>query len=421
MSNRETDVLILGGGVIGLACAHYLLQAGRSVRVLERDTVGAATSHGNCGTITPSHAPPLAAPGTIAKALKWMLRPDAPFYVKPRPDPALAAWLLHFAARCNTADWRRSAAAKGALLTASRQLLESLVREQRLDCEFVASGLRYVYATEQGFAQGVAELDRLSELGIQTQVIDSKQLALDEPALLPDMAGAIHFPGDAHFRPDRFTAELARRVREQGGEIEEGVAVEGFSIERGRVHSVATSAGPRGGRDVLAALGPWSPALLAQTGLRLPIQPGKGYSITYSRPSLAPRIPLVLRERSVCVTSWADGFRLGSTMEFSGYDASLNRTRLDALERAAREYLREPTGAEKREEWCGWRPMTYDDLPILGRAPDRDNLWLATGHGMMGMGMSAITGQLLAELITGRSPSLDPTPYRPGRFSSALR
>lgn len=417
MSEHEPDVLILGGGVIGLACAHYLLQAGRSVRVLEQGRVGAATSHGNCGTITPSHAAPLAAPGVILKSLKSMLHPDAPLYIKPRIDLPLASWLLNFAARCNKGDWRRTAMSKGALLQASRQLLESLVREQRLDCEFQASGLNYVYRTEQAFARDREDIAGLREFGIESRLLDAAALAAEEPALLPDMAGAIHFPGDAHLRPDRFTGELARVIREHGGVIEEQVAVIDLSLEGGRVQSVSTSAGKRHGREILVALGPWSAPMLASTGLRIPVQPGKGYSITYARPALAPRIPLVLRERSVCVTAWGSGFRLGSTMEFSGYDQSLNRVRLEALERGSREYLREPVGPQKLEEWYGWRPMTYDDLPILGRAPNRENLWLATGHGMMGMGMSAISGQLLADLITGRSPSIDPGPSSPARFA----
>jgi len=156
---------------------------------------------------------------------------------------------------------------------------------------------------------------------------------------------------------------------------------------------------------------------LQQLDLRLPIQPGKGYSITYDRPAIAPCVPLVLKERSVCVTAWGSGFRLGSTMEFSGYDASLNRRRLDALERGAREYLHAPVGPRKLEEWFGWRPMTWDDVPILGRAPGHENLWLATGHGMLGVSMSAASGHLLADLICGRTPIVDPAPSSPRRFA----
>ena len=413
---NDADVLILGGGVIGLACAHSLLQAGRSVRIIERDHVGGATSHGNCGTITPSHAPPLAAPGTILKALRWMLSPDAPLYVKPRLDPSLAQWLLRFSARCNHRDWHQAGLAKAAILHRSRALLEQWVEKFQLDCEFQNSGVRYIYRDAAEFESACRELPELADFGIATHIIASDELARDEPALLPGMAGAIEFPNDAHLRPDRYCAELARIVRDQGGIIEEGVSVSGFSGDRGRLDVVHTIAGTRRGRDVIAAFGPWSPTLLRQLSLRLPIQPGKGYSITYSRPSLAPRTPIVLKERSVCVTAWDSGFRLGSTMEFSGFDDSLNRRRLDALERAAAEYLCEPIGPQKQEEWFGWRPMTFDDLPILGKAPGWDNLWLATGHGMLGVTLSAGTGELIADLICERAPTVDPAPYRADRF-----
>jgi D-amino-acid dehydrogenase len=168
--------------------------------------------------------------------------------------------------------------------------------------------------------------------------------------------------------------------------------------------------------DVVLAAGSWSPSLARDFGLRIPIQPGKGYSITYDRPASVPRRPLVLWERSVCVTAWDSGFRLGSTMEFSGYDASLNRRRLAALERGAAEYLREPVGPTRREQWFGWRPMTWDDLPLIGPVPDRRRAWVATGHGMLGVSMCMATAALLGDLMLGREPLVDPRPYRPGRF-----
>jgi len=416
MNDRDTDVLVIGGGVIGLACALYLLRAGRSVRVLERGGVGDATSHGNCGTLTPSHAAPLASPATLLRGLKWMLRPDAPLYIPPRFDPALAAWLLRFSARCNRRDWWRSARAKGALLLRSRKLIEELVRAEGLDCGFRASGLRYVYREERNFAQDRAGLDELRELGVASRLLDGAQLAQAEPALREGMAGAIEFPDDAQLRPERYTAELARRVRELGGEVVEGVEATSLEVERGTVVGARTAQGTESARDVIVALGPWTARFLAPHGLDLPIQPGKGYSQTYSKPSVVPNMPVVLREHSVCVTAWSDGFRLGSTMEFSGYDSSLNATRLAALERGARDYLREPVGPELRERWYGWRPMTYDDLPILGAAPKLQRLWLAAGHGMMGMGMSAVTGEMLAQLITGAETALDPALYSLSRF-----
>ena len=418
MSDDDAEVLILGGGVIGLACAHYLLAAGRSVRILEQGRVGGAASHGNCGTLTPSHAPPLAVPGMMGQALRWMLSPSAPLYIKPRWDPALMRWLMGAARRCNPEDWRASGLAKGALLNLSRALTEDLVYGQDLDCSFRASGFHYVFRSARALERQQRDLPLLAEMGIRASVLDGAALAADEPALLPGMAGAIHFPGDAQLRPDRYTAELARVVREAGGVIEEGVCISGFESGRRGIDAVLTNEGRRTGAKVLMALGAWSPQFARSLGLVIPIQPGKGYSITYDRPMRTPRRPLVLKERSVCVTAWDDGFRLGSTMEFSGYDDRLNRTRLAALERGAAEYLHEPAGPAKREEWCGWRPMVVDDLPLLGRSPRHSNLWLATGHGMMGMGMAAGTGRVIADLMLGRAPPIDPAPYSPARFTA---
>jgi len=410
------DVLIIGGGAIGLATALALLDAGRGVRILEAGAVGGGASHGNCGTITPSHAPPLAAPGVVAQALRWMFTPDAPLYLKPRVDPALWHWLLRFAVRCNPRDWRQSTQARAALLNDARARLADWVSRYDLQCEFEEEGLDYVFRDPRRFQQYVDESVVLKTFGIATQVFGGTDYEREEPAMLPGVAGAIRFPGDARLRPDRYVAELARVVRERGGVIEEQCRVDRLEPTSDGVR-LATSQGERKGGEAVIALGAWTPAFARRLGIRAPIQPGKGYSITYSRPARVPRHPMVLKDRSVCVTVWGSGFRLGSTMEFSGHDDTLNATRLAALERGAREFLREPVGAEVHERWCGWRPMTWDDLPLLGRAPGQRKVWIAAGHGMLGISMSTATGQLMADLMTGRPPAFDPSPYRPERFA----
>ena len=416
MNPPHDDVLIIGGGAIGLATALALLDAGRGVRILEAGAVGGGASHGNCGTITPSHAPPLAAPGVVAQALRWMFTPDAPLYLKPRIDPALWHWLLRFAARCNPRDWRQSTQARAALLNDARARLADWVSRYGLQCEFEEEGLDYVFRDPRKFQQYVDESVVLKTFGIATQVFGGTDYEREEPAMLPGVAGAIRFPGDARLRPDRYVAELARVVRERGGVIEEQCRVDRLEPMSDGVR-LATSQGERKGGDAVIALGAWTPAFARRLGIRAPIQPGKGYSITYSRPARVPRHPMVLKDRSVCVTVWGSGFRLGSTMEFSGHDDTLNATRLAALERGAREFLREPVGAEVHERWCGWRPMTWDDLPLLGRAPGQRKVWIAAGHGMLGISMSTATGQLMADLMTGRPPAFDPSPYRPERFA----
>ncbi|MFI4969493.1 MAG: NAD(P)/FAD-dependent oxidoreductase, partial [Lysobacterales bacterium] len=403
MTTLTSDVLILGGGVIGLSCALYLLDAGRGVTVLEQGSAGCAASHGNCGTLTPSHAGPLAMPGMIATALHWLFKADAPLRIKPRLDPALLRWLLEFAGHCNWADFERATRAKAPLLRRSRELIGELVLREHLDCEFEARGTLNVFRGAANFDKTCALHERLAQFGVRADVLDGAATLAREPALKAGVAGALFNPGDAQLRPDRYVAELARVVRAKGGRIVEQTRVAGVAREGSRISRVATSHGDFSARETVLALGAWSPRFARQLGLRIPIQPGKGYSITYTRPALCPRIPLTLKEPSVCVTAWESGYRLGSTMEFAGYDTSLNRTRLDALRHGAAEFLHEPEGPAVVEEWYGWRPMTPDDLPMLGRAPGTDNLVVATGHGMLGVTMSAGTGMLISEIVTGKA------------------
>jgi D-amino-acid dehydrogenase len=417
MNASRDDVLILGGGVIGLACALYLLKTGASVRVLEQGTPGYGSSHGNCGTITPSHAPPLAMPGMVGLALRSMFSVDAPLYLNPRLDGPRLRWLLGFARRCNWHDFAAAATARAAILQRSRRLLAELVHDEKLDCEFMEAGELYVYRTEQRrLADERGHVAVLERCGIDVQRLRGEQVEAMEPALKPGVAGGLFHPGDARLRPDRYVAELARRVVELGGVIESGARIERFGTTRDRLTEVHSSRGVFRGERVVLALGAWSPLLGKSLGLKLPMQPGKGYSLTYNRPARAPRHALVLREASVCVTTWDSGYRLGSTMEFSGYAEGLNHARLDALRRGAATCLHEPEGSELQEEWWGWRPMSVDEIPIIGPSTRWSNLWLATAHGMLGVSMSAATGELIASMLAGVTPPIDVTPYAPARF-----
>lgn len=415
MKFPQDDVLIIGAGAIGLATALALSEAGRQVRVLDAGRLGGATSHGNCGTITPSHAPPLAAPGVPMRALRWMLSLQAPLYIPPRFDPALWRWLARFAARCNQHDWLQSTQGRAALLNDSGQRLAEWVRHYQLDCEFAEKGLDYVFREQANFERHAVECEALQQLDIATQVIEGNDYLRQEPAFKDGVVGAIRFPGDASLRPDRYTAELGRVLRARGVQIEEHCALLSFEPQERGVR-VQTAKGERRAAELVLATGAWSPQLARSVGLRMPIQPGKGYSITASQPAQVPSRPVVLKDRSVFVIAWDGQMRLGGTMEFSGHDSRMNETRLQALEQAAHQYLRQPLGETVHERWYGWRPMTWDDMPILGRSPRHAHVWLAAGHGMLGISMSSGSGQLMADLITGQAPAIDPSPYRAERF-----
>ena len=206
------------------------------------------------------------------------------------------------------------------------------------------------------------------------------------------------------------------RLARDGVVFTENCALTDFCASGGRIEAVETSSGRVAAREVVLAAGAWSQGVASRLGVKVPIQPGKGYSITMGRPALCPQTPCYLHERRVVATPWASGYRLGGTMEFSGFSTDLNRRRVDALKSAAGEYLRQPLGQPILEEWAGLRPMTYDDLPVIGRAPGVANLLLATGHGMLGITTAPATGKLVAELICGEPPHIDPSPFRVERF-----
>jgi D-amino-acid dehydrogenase len=411
----RADVLIVGGGVIGLAAAWYLARAGRSVHVLDRGRAGHGASRSNCGLVTPSHAAPIAGPGMPRTVFRGLLRRDAPFRVKPRLDPSFLSWGLAFLRRCNAEDAARSARAKAGLLLLSREATPVLLRDAGIACEWEEAGLLVVYRTRAAMDKDARENAHLAPHGILVESLDAAQLAAREPALLPGLLGAHFYPQDAHLRPETLLTGLARAVAERGVTLEENTPALGFRTANGRVTAVDTPQGPREGAEVLLATGAWSGPLARQLGLKVPIQPGKGYSLTMDRPAHCPRHPLLLRERRVAVTPWGSGFRLGGTMEFAGFDDRLDPVRLGALTRGAADYLRGPLPAGRREEWAGWRPMTPDDLPLLGRAPGYTNLTVAAGHCMLGTTLAAGTGQVLAELLAGAAPSVDLAPFSPAR------
>lgn len=412
------QVVIIGGGVIGAACAYYLAREGRSVTILERQQFGRGCSHGNCGFISPSHVLPLTTPGAISTALKSLFSPTAPFRIKPRLDPTLWGWLLQFARRCNNQQMLTAAGPIHALLETSRKLYDQLFAEEPFDCDWETRGLLFVFKTPGGLEhhQEVASLLR-DKFGLSIERFDGAALNELEPALKPGLAGAFLYPHDAHLRPDKLMSSWRHILLSQGVQIQEQCVVHEITGTAGQATSIRTSTGDYSADAVVMATGAWTPQLNQTLGCRVPIQPGKGYSMTLTRPARCPIYPLMFEEHRVAVTPFQQGYRLGSTMEFAGYDATLDRRRLNYLREGAEHYLAESPAAAVEEEWCGWRPMTYDSLPIIDRSPRWKNVWVAAGHNMLGVSMSPATGQMVAELVAGRRTTLDVTPYALSRFS----
>jgi D-amino-acid dehydrogenase len=410
-------VVIAGSGVIGTACAYYLAKAGWTVTILDQGEFGRACSHANCGFVSPSHVLPLAMPGALRGALMALLTPSAPLSIKPRFDLALWTWLYRFARRCNTADMLAAGRAIQALLLSSRALYPELLAEEAIECEWEARGMLLVFQSRAAMEHH-AETYRLQRehFHLAAQRIDGSELSQREPALKSGLAGGWLFETDAHLRPDRLMSGWRRVLERLGVTIRTQCGLAGFATSGRQARAALTPQGEVAADAFVVAAGATTPLLQHHLGCRIPIQPGKGYSITMARPARCPALPMIFEEHRVAVTPMRSGYRLGSTMEFAGYDASLNRRRLDLLRLGALPYLKEPFGEPVEEEWYGWRPMTPDSLPIIDRSSALGNVWIAAGHNMLGVSMAPATGKLVAELLGGQRPHIDPAPYRMGRF-----
>jgi D-amino-acid dehydrogenase len=411
------SVVVVGGGVVGACCAYYLAKAGRQVTIVDRGRFGAGCSHANCGYVCPSHILPLAAPGAIWSTLKTLFLRNSPLKVRPRVVLKHLGWFLGFARKCNRLDMLAAGKGIQALLESSRSLFDEMIQEEGIDCEWETKGLLFVFRTSKQFDH-YSHTDELlrSQFGMAAKRFDSESLAALEPALKPGMAGGYLYQSDAHLKPDRLMTELRRVLSAQGVEIREMCDVQGFARSNTRAEAVRTSTVDIAADQFVIATGAWTPLLNKELGCRVPIQPGKGYSLTMPRPKVCPTYPLIFEEHRVAVTPFRSGYRLGSTMEFAGYDDSLNRERLGLLTDAAKIYLRDPVAEPVQEEWWGWRPMTYDGLPIIDRAPAAGNILIAAGHNMLGLSMATATGKLVAEMLQGASPHIDPAPYSLKRF-----
>lgn len=410
-------VVVAGAGVIGCTCAYYLAKAGWRVTLLDRGTLGGGCSHGNCGYVSPSHVLPLAGPGVIRATLKTLLQRNSPLKLRPHAALGSLGWFLNFARRCNRADMLAAAEGIHALLESSRTLYDRLIADEQFDVEWEPCGMLLAFQTPAAF-EHFAEVDALLRQQFDTPAerLNKDALLAREPALRPEaVAGGYLYHQDAQLRPDRLMAEWRRVLA--GLHVGLRERTELTALENGRA---ATTTGDIAADAFIIAAGAWTPTLRRMLGRRIPIIPGKGYSITMPRPAICPRQSIIFEEHRVAISPFASGFRIGSTMEFAGYDDSLNRRRLALLTDVARLYLREPgcePGCEPvQEEWWGWRPMVYDGKPIIGPLPGQPNVIVAAGHGMLGLSMATATGRLACELLTGNTPHIDPGHYAITRF-----
>ena len=411
-------VVVVGGGVIGVSCAYYLAHGGADVTLLERERIGAGASSGNAGTVSPGHAP-LNKPGRIAEAVRQMLDPTSPLYVHPSWNPGLWRWLIGFARSCTAAHVEAAMGVMAPLGKESLALFDDLMAEERIECGYRRDGYYDVCASEGGLGEAREEAALARRYGYGPELLDGDDLRRRESELGLHTIGGVFYPEAATMDPGLFLARLTRAAERHGARVSQHVDVASVMTEGGRAKGVAIKGGGMEPADaVVVATGPFSLEIAALLGTKLPVQPGKGYHQDIPiGPNGAPplRIACVLHETAVFCTPYETFVRLAGTMEFSGMNLVMRRARLDQLSRAARLFLPRLGTARPVSEWCGLRPMSVDGVPIVGPLPGVEGVSVATGHGMLGLTLAPVTGELIANHVLGREDARL-AGVSPGRF-----
>jgi D-amino-acid dehydrogenase len=410
-------VVIIGGGVVGLSVATETAARGYEVTLIDATPKTRGSSLGNAGMIVPSHFIPLASPGMIYLGLKWMANPESPFYIRPRLSWDLIRWGYRFWRACNSDRVARVAPVLRDLHLLSRSAYARMA-EAGEKIGLVKNGLMMLCKTENKWREEVETAEQAGSLGLRVRVLDASEAASLEPGIEMDIYGAVHYEDDCHLDPSRYVSSREQTFIRAGGRFLYGQRVTGWRYYNGVIKAVATAEGEIAGDFFVLAGGAWSSELSRQLGLRLPMQAGKGYSVTHPSPVQAPKTCSILVESRVAVTPLGERLRFGGTMEISGMDERINTRRVAGILKAIPRYFPAFTVEDFAglEVWHGLRPCPPDGLPYLGRTCVAHNLVIATGHAMMGLSLAPVTGQIVAALIEGEASPIDLDFFSPDRF-----
>ncbi len=404
-------VLVLGSGVIGTSIAYYAAKAGHEVTVVDRQRGPALeTSYANAGEISPGYSAPWAGPGVPVKAVKWLLMRHSPLVIRPMFDPAFWRFCIAMLANCTERAYALNKSRMVPIAEYSRDCMKALRAETGIEYDGRAQGTLQLFRTQKQLDGTASDIDVLRRYGVPYELLDRAGFVRVEPALAltqQKFVGALRLPGDETGDCFLFTKRLAQMAEAAGARFRFGTTIESIDASGGAVSGVRTSAGAMTADAVVAALGSYTPLALKPLGLRLPVYPVKGYSITVpiTDASGAPESTIMDETHKVAVTRLGDRIRIGGTAELAGYSLALREPRRATLEHFVTDLFPRGGNVGKASFWCGLRPMTPDGTPLIGPSGIR-NLLLATGHGTLGWTMAAGTGRVIADLLSGREPEI---------------
>ena len=410
-------VVVLGAGLLGVTSAYFLRQQGHDVTVIDRQATPAAeTSFANGGQISVSHAEPWANPGAPLKVLKWLGHEDAPLLFRIRADMRQWLWGLQFLRECTPARTRHNIEQIVRLGTYSRDTLQALRRDIGLEYDERMQGILHFYTSQKEFDGAEGPAAQMRALGCDRRVISADEAVRLEPALRhirPQLAGATYTAEDESGDANRFARELVGRCEADGVQFLMSHTVTALRAAAGRIdHVEATDADGRfqrvRGDAYVLAMGSLSPLYAAPLGIRLPIYPAKGYSVTLpvKDEAMAHQVSLTDDEYKLVFSRLGNRLRIAGTAELNGYDRDLNRVRCEAIVRRTEELFPGAGDTEQAQFWTGLRPATPSNVPIVGRSK-LPNLYLNTGHGTLGWTHSCGSGKSIARIVSGLQPEVD--------------
>lgn len=405
-------VVVLGGGVIGVTSAYYLARAGHEVVVLERqDAAGLETSYANAGEISPGYASPWAGPGMPLKALKWLFMQHSPLILRPSLDPSMWCWILRMLRNCTTARYALNKSRMVPIAEYSRDVLRQLRADTGIRYDERSQGTLQLFRLQKQLDGAADDIAVLKQLGVPYEVLDREGCVAAEPGIaeVKDLVvGGLRLPQDETGDCYLFTQRLATMAEQLGVKFHYQTAIKHLEHSGDRIASVQTSAGAFHGDAFIMALGSFSTSMARPLGIRLPIYPVKGYSITVpvANPALAPVSTVMDESYKIAITRLGDHVRVGGTAELSGFNSKLHAARRATLEMSVRSLFPSAADFTNVSFWTGMRPMTPDGTPIIGPTHYR-NLYLNTGHGTLGWTMACGSGRVISDLISGTQPDID--------------